>query len=97
MAEFSRGCVFKCDFCASKITMALGYRKKSPERCAAEVKRMYELGFREFMLADDIFTSDQRWAVKVCEAIAATRVDMAWSCTNGIRVESADDELFLRS
>ncbi|WP_216635751.1 B12-binding domain-containing radical SAM protein [Magnetospirillum moscoviense] len=94
MAEFSRGCVFTCDFCASKVTMAKGYRKKSPERCAAEVKRMYELGYREFMLADDIFTSDQKWARAVCEAIIATGIDMAWTCTNGIRVESADEELF---
>lgn len=94
MAEFSRGCVFKCDFCASKLTMALGYRKKSPERCAAEVKHMYELGYREFLLADDIFTSDNKWATAVCEAITATGIDMAWSCTNGIRVESADDKLF---
>jgi len=94
MAEFSRGCVFKCDFCASKITMALGYRKKSPERCAEEVRQMHRLGFREFMLADDIFTSDQKWAVEVCEAIARTGVDMAWTCTNGIRVESADERLF---
>lgn len=94
MAEFSRGCVFKCDFCASKITMALGYRKKSPERCAQEVLRMYELGFREFMLADDIFTSDQKWATAVCDAIIDTGVDMAWSCTNGIRVESSDEKLF---
>jgi radical SAM superfamily enzyme YgiQ (UPF0313 family) len=94
MAEFSRGCVFRCDFCASKITMSLGYRKKSPERCAEEVKLMYSLGFREFMLADDIFTSDQKWARSVCDAISDTGVDMAWSCTNGIRVESADDDLF---
>lgn len=94
MAEFSRGCVFKCDFCASKMTMALGYRKKSPERCAAEVKKMYELGFREFMLADDIFTSDQKWAVAVCQAISDTGLEMSWSCTNGIRVESADENLF---
>ncbi|NQV82521.1 MAG: cobalamin B12-binding domain-containing protein [Rhodospirillales bacterium] len=94
MAEFSRGCVFECDFCASKMTMARGYRKKSPERCALEVKRMYELGFREFMLADDIFTSDQKWAIAVCEAIIKAGVDMAWSCTNGIRVESADLNLF---
>ncbi len=94
MAEFSRGCVFKCDFCASKMTMALGYRKKSPERCAREVKWMYELGFREFLLADDIFTSDNKWAIAVCEAISATGIDMAWSCTNGIRVESANDDLF---
>ena len=94
MVEFSRGCVFRCDYCASKITLALGYRKKSPERCAEEVKQMYKLGFREFMLADDIFTSDQKWAKQVCDAISNTGVDMPWTCTNGIRVESADDELF---
>ena len=94
MAEFSRGCVYQCDFCASKITMALGYRKKSPERCAEEVKLMSKLGWREFMLADDIFTSDQNWAVKVCNAISKTNTKMSWSCTNGIRVESANKELF---
>jgi anaerobic magnesium-protoporphyrin IX monomethyl ester cyclase len=94
MAEFSRGCVFKCDFCASKMTMALGYRKKSPERCAEEVKLMHRLGWREFMLADDIFTSDNEWAGDVCKAIEKTGLEMAWSCTNGIRVESADSALF---
>lgn len=94
MAEFSRGCVFKCDFCASKNTMALGYRKKSPERCAEEVRLMHKHGYREFALADDIFTSDPAWAKAVSNAIIKTGVKMAWSCTNGIRVESADDELF---
>lgn len=93
-AEFSRGCVFKCDFCASKITMGLGYRKKSPERCAEEVERMRAIGFKEFWLSDDIFTSDQKWAVNVCEAITRKNVDMVWTCSNGIRVESADKELF---
>ena len=94
MTEFSRGCVFRCDFCASKITLGLGYRKKSPERCAEEVKYIHSLGFREFWLTDDIFTSDQKWAKKVCDAITSTEVDMTWTCTNGIRVESADDDLF---
>lgn len=94
IAEFSRGCVFKCDFCASKLTMALGYRKKSPQRCAEEVRTMHKLGWREFMLADDIFTSDHTWAVDICNAIAAAGTGMVWSCTNGIRVESANDDLF---
>ncbi len=93
-AEFSRGCVYKCDFCASKNTMALGFRKKSPERCAEEVRLMHRFGYREFALADDIFTSDPAWAVAVSEAILRTGLDMAWTCTNGIRVESADDRLF---
>ncbi len=94
IAEFSRGCVFKCDFCASKNTTGLGYRKKSPERCAEEVKRMDKLGFREFWLADDIFTSDQNWALSVSEAIIKADTGMLWTCHNGIRVESADDHMF---
>lgn len=94
MAEFSRGCVYKCDFCASKNTMALGYRKKSPQRCAEEAKVMRSFGYNEFALADDIFTSDPTWAKAVSRAIDAAGVGMAWTCTNGIRVESADDELF---
>ncbi len=94
IAEFSRGCVFKCDFCASKSVLGMGYRKKSPERCAEEVKQLHTLGFKEFWLADDIFTSDQKWAVDVCAEIQKADRDIIWTCTNGIRVESADDDLF---
>jgi anaerobic magnesium-protoporphyrin IX monomethyl ester cyclase len=93
-AEFSRGCVFSCDFCSSKVTLSGRHRKKSPERCAEEVRRMQRLGIREFQLADDVFTLDRRWAAQVADAIAATGVDMPWTCTNGIRVESADEGLF---
>ena len=55
---------------------------------------MHSLGFREFLLADDIFTSDQKWAGEVAEAITATGTNMLWTCQNGIRVESADGDLF---
>ncbi|MHC4513218.1 MAG: B12-binding domain-containing radical SAM protein [Planctomycetota bacterium] len=92
--EFSRGCVFQCDFCGSKNTMGLGYRKKSPDRCAEELLKLQSLGFREAVLVDDIFTSDNEWAARVCEAILQKGVKMAWTCTNGIRVDSANPELF---
>lgn len=92
--EFSRGCVYKCDYCASKMTMALGYRKKSPERCAEELRQLADAGFREALIVDDIFTSDQEWAIAVCDAIIAGGVRIPWACTNGIRVESADTTLF---
>lgn len=91
--EFSRGCVYKCDFCASKLTMGKGYRKKSPQRCAEEIALLERLGVREFMLTDDIFTSDRRWAKDVCRALIESRNTVTWSCTNGIRVESLDQEL----
>lgn len=92
--EFSRGCVFKCDFCGSKNTMGLGYRKKSPERCAEEMFYLQKLGYREALLTDDIFTSDNAWAVEVCEAFIRRGVKIAWTCTNGIRVDSANPRLF---
>ncbi len=94
MIEFSRGCIYKCDFCASKMTMALGYRKKSAHRCAQEVQNLYDYGWKEFALTDDIFTSDKNWAKQVCQKIIECGVNVTWSCTNGIRVESADEELF---
>jgi anaerobic magnesium-protoporphyrin IX monomethyl ester cyclase len=92
--EFSRGCVFTCDFCASKNTLGLGYRKKSPERCAEEVKFIQGLGYKEFTLADDIFTSDQKWATAVSEEIIKADTGLSWTAHNGIRVESADENLF---
>jgi anaerobic magnesium-protoporphyrin IX monomethyl ester cyclase len=92
--EFSRGCVFKCDYCASKNTVGLGYRKKSPERCAEEVLQLARLGWGEFALSDDIFSTDRAWASRVCEAIIAAGAPLPWTCINGIRVESADAELF---
>lgn len=94
--EFSRGCVFLCDFCGSKNTMGLGYRKKSPERCADELQYLENLGYREVLLTDDIFTSDNRWAIQVCESIIKRGLRVKWTCTNGIRVDSANEELFLK-
>lgn len=92
--EFSRGCIYSCDFCASKNTLGRGYRKKSPERCADEMERLERLGFREAILVDDIFTSDVDWASQVCEEIVKRKLKIHWSCTNGIRVDSATPELF---
>lgn len=92
--EFSRGCIYSCDFCASKNTLGRGYRKKSPERCSEELARLAALGFREAVLHDDIFTTDGDWAAAVCEEIIRRRIDIAWTASNGIRVDAVDRELF---
>ncbi len=92
--EFSRGCLYACEYCASRTIMGRGYRKKSPERCAEEMERLARLGFREAIVVDDIFTSDRDWAAAVCERIIRRGPAIPWSCTNGIRVDSASDGLF---
>jgi radical SAM superfamily enzyme YgiQ (UPF0313 family) len=92
--EFSRGCIYSCDFCASKNTMGRGYRKKSPQRCADELERLVSMGYREAVLHDDIFTTDTNWAKQVCEEIIRRKIGIAWTCSNGIRVDAVDRELF---
>jgi len=54
----------------------MGYRKKSPGRCREEAKYFEKLGYRKFKLADDIFTSDQKWARAVCDAISEAELDI---------------------
>ncbi|MEL7209310.1 MAG: radical SAM protein [Actinomycetota bacterium] len=68
--------------------------QKSPERCADELERIASLGYREVVVNDDIFTTDNNWASAVCEEIIRRGIDVAWTCNNGIRVDSADPELF---
>jgi radical SAM superfamily enzyme YgiQ (UPF0313 family) len=74
--------------------MGRGYRKKSPERCADELERLAAMGYREAVVHDDIFTTDTNWAKRVCEEIIRRRIGIAWTCSNGIRVDSVDRELF---
>src|SRR5690606_33621602 len=59
-----------------------------------ELVRAAHLGFREAVLVDDIFTTNNEWAAAVCEEIIRRDPGVAWTCTNGIRVDSANDELF---
>jgi hypothetical protein len=53
--ETSRGCGFHCNFCAAAAMWKNRQRFKSPARVIAEFDRLYELGVRQFMIADDNF------------------------------------------
>ena len=60
-----------------------------------EIWRMHPDGSgHEAVIADDIFTSDHDWAMAVCEEFIRRGSKMVWTCTNGIRVDSARGELF---
>lgn len=92
--ETTRGCVFKCDYCASKITKGSTLRKKSVDRVIEEIKYMKSFGFNEFLIVDDIFTTDVKRTKEICKRIIVEKIDMAWQCQNGIRVDAGDQEMF---
>lgn len=92
--ETTRGCVFQCDYCASKITKGSMLRKKSVDRVIEEIKYMKSFGVNEFFIVDDIFTTDVERTKEICKRIINERIDMLWQCQNGIRVDAGDQEMF---
>lgn len=92
--ETTRGCVFRCDYCASKMTKGSALRKKSVDRVIEEMKYMKSFGFKEFFIVDDIFTTDVERTKEICRRMIAENIDMAWQCQNGIRVDAGDQEMF---
>jgi len=66
----SRGCPFRCAFCAlAKHNKVV--KKRSVERVAEEIKRVIkDYNCRVFKFADDIFTVDKRRTAKLCEMFA---------------------------
>jgi hypothetical protein len=68
MAEFSRDAYTNATSVLVKLHLLLVTEKNHPN-VVPRSKYMRKLGYREFFLTDDIFTSDQKWAKKVCDAI----------------------------
>ena len=57
----TRGCPYKCNWCAKPI-YGNRYNSRSPQRVAAEIELLIErYGVRHFWMADDIFGLKPRW------------------------------------
>ena len=51
--QFSKGCVFSCEFCDVAYTMGPKQRAKTPERFVAELENLYSLGYRGIVNISD--------------------------------------------
>lgn len=90
--QTTRGCPWRCDFCASSIMLDLPYRKRSQAAIAADLERIHQVQNRPFIeLADDNTFVDHRWGLKLCETLAENRVQ--WFTETDISV--AEDETLL--
>jgi len=95
----TRGCPFKCAFCASPaLRCSPAVRFRRPEAVAEEmVGCVRGYGVRQFRLSDEFFTCSPEHAVGVCKAIwqrtELTSGDgIAWRASIGVRPN--DPELF---
>jgi len=92
--ETTRGCIYKCNYCANIALQGNRLRKKSVERVIEEIKYMKSFGFNEFFLTDNLFTTDVERTKEICRKMINEKIDISWQCHSGIRVDAGDQEMF---
>ena len=53
---------------------------------------MPEIKYLRVLIIDDNFTANKKNAISFCEALINENLDMPWNCTNGIRLDTLDDD-----
>jgi anaerobic magnesium-protoporphyrin IX monomethyl ester cyclase len=89
----SRGCPFNCNFCYKAI-FGRKYRFRSTENILAEWRELIErYDVKEIAISDDLFNAHPARAIALCERIIKEKLVLPWSCPNGLRVDTASEEL----
>ncbi|MFQ5414388.1 MAG: B12-binding domain-containing radical SAM protein [Phycisphaerae bacterium] len=90
----TRGCPYKCTFCAAPFLSGRTLRHHSVEYVCRLIGLLYHrYNIREFHIVDDNFTMDIDYAKSVMRAILEMGLDISIAMPNGIRMDYLDDEL----
>lgn len=90
----SRGCPYQCRFCGAEKSMGRNVRTRSVENILAEFRLLADdHGIEELHFMDDNFTHDRDFAMELCREMIASGPPLYWSCTNGVRIDTIDEEL----
>lgn len=90
----SRGCPFRCGFCAAQAVWTRRIRTREPLCVVAEMKECVEkYGIRSFNFTDEFFTSDKNRVLAICGLICERKLNVAWVCS--ARAQHLDKETLL--
>lgn len=78
----SRGCPYKCVFCAGRTVSGQKVRFRSAENVLEEIKILYKQGIREIVFLDDHFLANRTRALKIMQGILDNYKDLSWKCVN---------------
>lgn len=90
----TRGCPYRCTYCGGFAVTGRRLRKRSVPLVVEEMRALERgFGVRDVTIVDDNFTLDRRYAASVCEAMIEAGLGISWSCPNGLRIDSLDEEV----
>lgn len=76
----SRGCPFRCTFCAAAKMYNYRWRERQPEAIVQEMEILKHKGFPFIVFFDDIFTLDMERVVRICELLQERDMRVRWMC-----------------
>jgi len=90
----SRGCPFKCTFCALGNHWGAAQRRRSAGNVLAEIDVLVNrYGVREIHFEDDNLTADKGRAMEIFSGLKARRYGITWTVPTGMAVSSLDEDL----
>ncbi|MDD5108731.1 MAG: radical SAM protein [Candidatus Omnitrophica bacterium] len=78
----SRGCPYRCIFCAGRTVSGQKVRFRSAENVLKEVDSLYKQGIREVIFLDDHFLANRGRAMKIMNGILNNYKGFSWKCVN---------------
>ena len=88
--QAGRGCPKTCSFCSIFCLYRGQYLKRSIPDVIRDIRKVKELGFKQFLLLDDNIFSDREYAVELCAEIKKMKMHWMTQCSIDI---SSDEEL----
>lgn len=78
----SRGCPYRCIFCAASSISSRKIRFRSVDNVLNEIDMLYKAGTREIIFLDDHFLGDRKRAVEIMQGLIERKYDLTWKCVN---------------
>ena len=93
----SRGCPFKCIFCAVASVMTYKMRYRSAQSVIEELEYFYHRGIRQFQICDDNFLANRKRVDKILDAIEEKGLKgLVLRCGQGIRADLLTREMLVK-
>ncbi len=90
----SRGCRYKCNFCAGWKITGRTVRYRSVSNVIDELKLLkHDYFINEIHILDENFAYDKNYVTEFCKAVIDENLNLKFACPNGMRVNSVDPQL----